>query len=120
MITIYNIYGEYRIDLMLSKVVINGMFLGNSSIYHKERNWPQATAEEAFLNAGGYENNVYLKSDQTCEVEAKLKEVSSGLRSHKICKIFRIRVFKFKCNQKQQKPLQLISHEVYLVFFIIV
>lgn len=40
MITIYNIYGEYRIDLMLSKEVINGMFLGNSSIYHKERNWP--------------------------------------------------------------------------------
>jgi len=40
MITIYNIYGECRIDLMQSKVVINGMFLGNSSIYHKERNCP--------------------------------------------------------------------------------
>lgn len=26
MITIYNIYGEYGIDLMLSKEVINGMF----------------------------------------------------------------------------------------------
>jgi len=25
---------------MQSKVVINGMFLGNSSIYHKERNCP--------------------------------------------------------------------------------
>ncbi len=47
------------------------------------------------------------------EVEAKLKEVSSGLRAHFRYAIQTLILY----NQKQQKPFLLISHEVCLVFY---